>query len=154
MTRFFFDTSAVVKRYHTEPGTQAVDAIFTEPGATWAISRLGIVECLSAFCFKARSGEADASEVLLMWKSLMGDVRRRVLLVPRLLVRHMSLAEDLLLRHAPSRRLRAADAVHLGVALHLLRHRKIDVFVSTDSIQCEIARLEGLPTINPLVQPP
>jgi hypothetical protein len=36
----------------------------------------------------------------------------------------------------------------------LLRQQKIDKFVSTDSIQCEIAHLEGLATINPLAAVP
>lgn len=57
----------------------------------------------------------------------------------------------LLLKHAPKRRLRAFDAIHLGVALDLHRRREIDVFVSTDSIQCEVALLEGLSTFNPSV---
>ena len=90
----------------------------------------------------------------LMRKSLLGDVRRQVVSVPRLLVRHLNLAEALLLRHAPTRRLRAADAVHLGVALDLFDQKEIDIFVSTDLVQCEIAKVEGLPTINPLAPVP
>lgn len=150
MTRYFFDASALVKRYHREPGSPAVDAVFAEPGATFTISRLAVVECVSAFCLKVRSGEIAANNVPLMRKSLLGDVRRRVVSVPRLLVRHLNLAEALLLRHAPSLRLRAADAVHLGVALDLFSQQEIDMFVSSDLVQCEIAELEGIPTINPL----
>lgn len=149
MTRYFLDTSALVKRYHREPGSHAVDALFAEPGATFAISRMAVVECVSAFCLKSRSGELAATDVPLMRKSLLGDIRRRVVSVPRLLVRHLNLAEAMLLRHAPTRRLRAADAVHLGVALDLFRQQEIDRFVSTDAIQCEVAYIEGLPTINP-----
>jgi hypothetical protein len=31
MTRYFLDTSAVVKRYRQEVGTDRVDALFAEP---------------------------------------------------------------------------------------------------------------------------
>lgn len=57
MTRYFFDTSALVKRYHPEPGTQRVLAIFSEPAATVRVSRLALVECVSAFCLKVRAGQ-------------------------------------------------------------------------------------------------
>lgn len=154
MARHFFDTSALVKRYHRESGSLAVDAVFNQPGARFSASRLAVVECVSAFCVRVRAGELAASDVPLMRKSLLGDVRRRVVLVPRLLVWHLSLADALLLRHAPTRRLRAADAIHLGVALDLLRRREIDTFVSCDLVQCEIASLEGLPTMNPLTAVP
>jgi hypothetical protein len=149
-----FDTSALLKRYHTERGSTEVDAICSEPGSRFLISWLAIVECVSAFCLKARSGEIDFSEMSLMRKSLMGDVRRRTFSVSRLFVRHLKVAESLLLRHGPTRPLRAPDAIHLALALELFRENKVDLFVSSDTIQCEIARLEGLPMINPLAPIP
>ena len=33
MARYFFDTSALVKHYHPEAGTDAVDRIINEPTA-------------------------------------------------------------------------------------------------------------------------
>lgn len=151
MKGFFFDTSALVKRYHTESGTQAVDAIFSEPGARFCVSRLALVECVSALCLKVRSGHLSLSHLPPARKALWGDVNRGTLSVSRTLIRHLDAAETLLLKHGPVYRLRAFDAIHLGVALDLHRRREIDVFVSTDSVQCEIATIEGLPTINPLV---
>lgn len=154
MTRYYFDPSALVKRYHTEAGTPAVDATFAEPGAAFVISRLAIVECVSAFCLKARTGEVLASEVPAMRRSLLADVGKRILLVSRLLVRHLTIADSLLMRHAPARRLRTLDAVHLAVALDLHLQHRIDVFVSADAFQCEIAKLEGLAISNPMASVP
>jgi hypothetical protein len=74
--------------------------------------------------------------------------------VARLLVGHLNLAEALLLRHAPIHRLRSTDAIHLAAALMLFRNEEIDIFVSADALQCEVAKLEGLPTINPLASVP
>lgn len=154
MGRYFFDTSALVKRYHTEAGTQAVDAIFSEPGAGFCVSRLALVECVSALCLKVRSGDLMANHLTIVRKALWGDVRSGTLSVSRLLIRHLEVAETLLLRHGPARRLRTFDAIHLGVALDLFARQEIDMFVSTDSIQCEIASVEGLPTANPLAPSP
>jgi len=46
---YFFDTSALVKRYHREPGTEVVDDAFDDLGTDCVISDLGIVEFYSAF---------------------------------------------------------------------------------------------------------
>jgi len=35
MNVYFFDTSALLKRYHSELGTETVDAAFEEKDATW-----------------------------------------------------------------------------------------------------------------------
>ena len=59
MTRYVFDTSALLKRYHAEQGSSEVDVILSEHGARFLISWLAIVESVSAFCVKARSGEID-----------------------------------------------------------------------------------------------
>ena len=151
MTRYFFDTSALVKRYHPEPGTQAVLAIFAEPGATIQVSRLALVECVSAFCVKVRSGQMAPNRLSVVRKFLWTDAKKGSFDVTRLVVRHLNAAEALLLRYASVHRLRAVDAVHVAVAIELFWQRTIDTFVSADSVQCEIATLEGLPTINPVV---
>ena len=56
MSQYFFDTSAIVKYYHSEAGTQAVSDIFTERGRKIRISSLGLLEIQSAIAMKVRSG--------------------------------------------------------------------------------------------------
>jgi hypothetical protein len=56
MPRYFFDTSALVKRYHAESGTPEVRRLLTEPGAECVISRLATVEMLSGFAGNVRTG--------------------------------------------------------------------------------------------------
>jgi hypothetical protein len=53
MARYIFDTSALVKHYHAEPGTP-VDALFAKPGAELFVSRLAVVEVTSALSLKVR----------------------------------------------------------------------------------------------------
>jgi hypothetical protein len=52
MLRYFLDTSALVKRYRNEQGTDRVDVLFAEPGAILIVSRLGLVEAVSAVAMK------------------------------------------------------------------------------------------------------
>jgi uncharacterized protein len=49
MPRYFFDTSALVKHYHVEAGTNVVDRVVDEAGAELLIARLTLVEIISAF---------------------------------------------------------------------------------------------------------
>lgn len=154
MTRYFLDTSALVKRYHPEAGTPAVLALFNDPSATVSASSLALVECVSAFCVKVRSRQLAPNRLPVVRRFLRGDANRRIVVVARLLVRHLNLAERLLLRHAPTHRLRSTDAIQLGVAIDLFHKQQIDIFVSADTVQCEVAKLEGLPTLNPLATVP
>ena len=62
MARYFFDTSALVKHYHAEAGTVAVDRIIGGAGVELLIARLTLVETISAFAIKVRTGEFDAAE--------------------------------------------------------------------------------------------
>ncbi len=57
MPRYFFDTSARVKHYHTELGSPKVDLILGESASEYFIARLTLAEVTSAFAKKARTGE-------------------------------------------------------------------------------------------------
>jgi predicted nucleic acid-binding protein len=149
MAGYFFDTSALVKRYHQEQGTPAVDRLFAE-GASIVISRLGIVETVSALALKIRTGELEIDDYTVTRKKFLGDVSERKLNAVRLLVPHFRHAERLIDRHGKSRRLRTLDALQLSVALDLHQHARIETFVCADQPVCEIAAMEGLTTLNPL----
>jgi len=49
MANAFIDTSALVKYYHPEEGTQEVTQIIEEPMSRHYISRLSLVETVSAW---------------------------------------------------------------------------------------------------------
>ena len=58
----FYDTSALGKRYHQEPGTARVDQLLADSGATHFISRLSVVEVYSVFAKKVRAGTLAPAE--------------------------------------------------------------------------------------------
>ena len=53
--RYFFDTSALVKHYHTELGSPKVDQILGDPTSDFSIARLTLVEVTSVFAKKVRT---------------------------------------------------------------------------------------------------
>jgi predicted nucleic acid-binding protein len=154
MPAYFFDTSALVKRYHVEEGTAAVDRLFDDPASSVpTISRVGLVEVLSALATKVRAKVSSIDAHDQARKGFLGDVKKRRLAVVRLLVSHYRGAERLIDRHAKSRRLRTLDALQLSVAIHLYQQGRVDAFVCADQPLCEVAALEGLATLNPLMTP-
>lgn len=150
MGRYFFDTSALVKRYRTEQGTDIVDGLFADATSLFFISRLGIIETTSALALKVRMGELPQADYVVARKKFLGEVAQGSIKVVRLLVGHYRSAERLLDRHATSRRFRTLDALQLSVALDLQQQGRIETFVSADDPLCEIAAIENLPTLNPL----
>lgn len=149
MARYFLDTSALVKHYHAEPGTDVVDRIIGENGVDLFISRLTMVETISVFATKVRTGEFDVDEFTRLRALFATHVARGRYQVLRLLNLHYDRARGLIETHALGRQLRTLDALQLGAALILHRAAPIDAFVCSDRRLCGVANLEGLTTIDP-----
>jgi uncharacterized protein len=150
MAAYYLDTSALVKRYHPEAGTAIVDQVFSEAGEEIIISRLVLVEIVSALALKVRSGVIDAQRFEQYRKHVHRDVRNRALRVARMLVRHFQLADELLRRHATTHRLRTLDALQLAVAIDLQSRGLRTTFVCADDVLCVLAKNEGLAVLNPV----
>ena len=56
MPAYFFDTSALVKRYHVEEGSEKVDEIFNDTEGIFAIVSITIAEFTSVFARKLKEG--------------------------------------------------------------------------------------------------
>ena len=149
MPVYFFDTSAVVKRYHTEKGTPEIDRLLSEPGSSFYISRLSTVEVQSVFALKVRTQAITLQDLQKLQKLFAEDVASRRLLVLRMLQSHYREAERLLRKHGPTKSFRTLDALQLSFALDLSRKGMLDHFVCADSKFCIVAQDEGLSVINP-----
>src|SRR3954451_10568669 len=128
MARYFFDTSALVKHYHPEAGTVAVDRIINNPDAELLIARLTLVETISVFAIKVRTGEFDAAQFARLRGLFATHVTRRRYQVVRLLNVHYDRAQDLIVTHGLARQIRSLDALQLSVALQLHQVSSIDHF--------------------------
>lgn len=149
MSHYFFDTSALVKHYHSELGSSKIDRILGEPGAFFTISRLSITEMTSVFAKKVRTGEIfdhDFDEIRLRF---FADVRDRLFNPIRILNSHFEVAGDLITRYGKTQQIHALDAIQLSVALSIAEPIRIDQFVCADQRLCKIALLDGLHVLNP-----
>ncbi len=149
MPRYFFDTSALVKHYHTEPGSPKVDSILGESGSEYLIARLTLAESPSVFAKKVRTGEIAAVDFDRLRLRFFADVRLRAFTPIRVLNAHFESAGDLITRHGKTRQIHTLDALQLAVALSIHEPGPIDQFICADQRLCDIALLEGLTVINP-----
>ena len=74
MARYFFDSSALAKRYHPEIGTPKVNSIFSEASREVQISELSFLEVQSVFAVKVRSGFITRGEAGVQRARLLVDV--------------------------------------------------------------------------------
>jgi hypothetical protein len=149
MANHFLDTSALIKHYHAELGTPAVDRLWAEPGARLFISRLGVVETVSVLAKKARSQIISGANFGLLRRRFFADLRQRQPVLVRMLVQHFQEADQLLQRHGLVQSLHALDALQLAVALDLHRRGMIDTVIAADRSFMNVALAEGLKILNP-----
>jgi uncharacterized protein len=149
LARYFFDSSALAKRYHPEVGTPKVLSIFGEPGREIRISKLSFLELQSVFAMKVRAGVLNRAEAGIQRARLMVDIAAGEIEAFGMTAGHFVVAERLIGRHSYSKRLRTLDAIQLAVALDLSSEGSLDYFVVSDKALGEVAILEGLVVLNP-----
>ena len=134
------DTSAMVKRYFVEGGSERVLEVFFTPGMTVYAGQLVRTELASALGRRVREGSLSLHESDVLMRTFLSH-ERRVYTPLALTSRVQRRAESLLFRHA----LRAADAIHVANALELLALLSEPlIFLTADRRQADAAEAEGL----------
>jgi predicted nucleic acid-binding protein len=147
----YFDTSALLKRYVTEAGTEWVKSLLASLDAPVVLtSRLAFVEAACAFARRAREGNLSPQALDNLLRLFEYDVHYRYHIL-ELSPATIDAARDLALQHP----LRAYDAVHLATAWlanqELVRVDKPPLaFVCADDRLVAIASATGLLANNPL----
>ena len=131
--RVFFDSSAFVKRYVREEGTEAVLA-WCERATEIGISGIALPEMISAFCRLRREGLISEAQYRQLKSLLLADIQDVAVcdLTPAVLGQAVASLETNVLR--------GMDAIHIGSAVVL----KADVFLSGDKRQLDAATRAGL----------
>ena len=142
MTTLFFDTSALLKRYIDETGSERVRALIqTLPGPMF-ISAITRIEMACAFARREREGSFSSTTRDRLWEAFR---------FIRVGIETLAAAEQLAFRYS----LRAYDAVQLASAQFAIRRlRKIGrqgvIFLSADARLLGFAKSEGFTILNPL----
>jgi predicted nucleic acid-binding protein len=142
MAFFLFDTSALVKRYHVEVGSDKVDEIFDDPDNVLIISELALVEVTSALQRKLNQGEITASAMENALAQFARDILSELIVV--------ELTSELVRR---ARRLvseydlRTLDALQLASALEFQVLKP--TLVCADAKLRDAARAAGMTVLDP-----
>lgn len=151
MADHFYDTSAAIKHYRAEAGTARVDGLLTDTASRHYLSTLGVVEIHSAFARLVRTGQITPAEFGRLRGRLLSDIASGMWRIVQVTPADFQQAQQLLVRHGPTRSLRTLDALQLAVALALHALGPLDDFLSADANLCLVAAAEALTVINPEV---
>ncbi|MDZ7700898.1 MAG: type II toxin-antitoxin system VapC family toxin [Halobacteriales archaeon] len=143
----FFDTSALVKRYAEEPGTDIVDELLEKADTPVLITSLTVIETTSAFRRKQNAGELSERRRDDLLVAFFREATGSFTLIP-VLDEGFQMAVELVLQDD----LRTLDALQLGTALALTDLGSDLRFVGADENLLEVAADRGLPTINPTAE--
>lgn len=154
MAHYYFDTSALVKYYVIETGTQWVRELIEErSNDKWinviSTSALTWAEAISAFARRQRNKDISTGLYAALIARFLRDGRARYARLP-VNDAAINLAVELIQRHP----LRAYDAVQLATALRLNQVMHENwlpplTFVSADAVLCQTAEAEGITAVNP-----
>jgi Predicted nucleic acid-binding protein, contains PIN domain len=144
MALLFFDTSALVKRYYEEPGTEAVDALI-EGDSTIVISSLSVVETVSAFRRKYNRSAISETRINDLLSAVFEEALTRFVIVP-MAESVLQLAFTLVLDGD----LRTLDSLQLSTALGLDTDDELLRFVTADAELAAAAEANGLSVSNPV----
>ncbi len=148
MATFYFDTSAIVKRYHKELGTDVLDKIFELKEHGFAISFWTLLEFIVAFSARKRRGQLSREAFNMTVSRFLRDVLERFTIIS-VNDEIVASAIPLAIRHA----LPSADCLQLAGAISLKRAlqpaREKLVLLCSDKDLCKAAREEGIEYINP-----
>jgi len=131
--RVFFDSSAFVKRYIQEAGTEEILA-WCDRATEIVLAGIALPEIISAFCRLRRESRIDNTQYRQLKTLLLADIEDAAIcdLTPLVIARTIAALE--------ASALRGMDAIHIGSALIM----QADVFITADERQVEAALRAGL----------
>ena len=139
----YFDSSALVKRYIEEEGSDKVNALLEERSIAVA-SRLAYPEILAALTRRHKAEDIETPAFVRIKKAFKADWASLTVVEMRTEVFHF--VDAVIDRHA----LKGADSIHLSTALWLKETMKEDIlFVSSDLELLKAATAEKLRILNP-----
>ncbi len=146
MSAFFVDTSALAKRYLSEPGSRWVLSwILPTSGNVIAVAETAVVEMSSLLNRRRREKALTQSQVSILQANFLLHIETEYLVVPLETTRLLE-AHYLTNKHP----LRALDAIQLACGLHAVAILKTSMtFITADINLLTIAASEGFTVDNP-----
>ncbi len=148
MPVFYLDTSAIVKSYHSEQGSEVIDELFENsvPEDQFHTSFLTLLEGISGIERLGDSGQLERALVESALARFRRDIFHRFHLWP--------ISNDIIAQAASvvgQYKLRSADAIHLATALSIssLVPDSPVILISSDRRLIRSTQAAGLPVLDP-----
>lgn len=139
----YFDTSALVKRYVKEKGSEKVDSLLAD-AVSVVTSRLTYPEILSAFNRRWKEGAFSEEWLNKMIENFEAEWDKFIIIDFQ--EEFFASTRELIRKHS----LRGADSVHLSSALWLRPLAKGNMtFIACDKNLLKAAKAERLKVVNP-----
>jgi predicted nucleic acid-binding protein len=142
--QYFFDTSAVVKIYHQEMGSDRILPLYRD-GETIVISELSKVEFLSTIHKKLRTGEITVATLEAVRDRFFADCAARFVVV-HVASFIVDAAMDLLGAHGRTNHLFSLDALQIAM-LSVVAEKDI-TFVCADKRLTTLVKTMGFPVLE------
>ena len=142
----FFDTSALVKFFHEEEGTDIVTELILDQNNEVWISELGRLEFISTVFRRFRNKELDEERLNTAVNSFENQISE--FNIEPLGHAVLEEAELFIKNHGRTHGLKAMDALHLG-SFSLISEKDWSFVVADDNL-CRVAEVIGFNIINPL----
>ncbi len=140
---YFFDSSALVKRYINEPGREKVNLLIGSASLV-AVSRLAYPEILSALTRRRSTLNLTDKEFVILIEAFKTDWEQ--LAIFDMDNETMQYVDGVISQH----HLRGADSIHLSTAIWLKKHINAEItFVTSDRELLSAARKERHQTLDP-----
>jgi predicted nucleic acid-binding protein len=141
----FFDTSALVKYFHIEEGSEYVTTLINDSNNEIWVLELARIEFISALFRKYRANIIDNNQ---LESAIDGfETEYNIFNIEPLSQAVAIEAEYLLKKYGKTEGLRTLDALHFA-AFRLIAEEGW-YFVATDEVLCQTVQLENFKVINP-----
>lgn len=138
--KLYFDTSALIKKYISEIGSENVDKLLIDADEIY-ISTIGQVEAVSVIRRLALENEIEFFDYERLKNEINGDFKYyNVIDISKEIIIH---AISMIDRY----QLKSLDSIHLASAF--LQKNNIDYFISCDGKLLASAKKEGFNVVNP-----
>jgi uncharacterized protein len=146
---YYLESSALVKLYVQEPGSNRMLALAAENGNQFMLVTLAAIELRSAVRRRERDGDVPSAAAAALLERFREHLASKFV---RQMVNEavLEIAAHLIDRHP----LRAMDALQLAgyLVIRMSARDQVLVFVCSDERLLKAAELEGAPVLNPAAQ--
>ena len=139
MTSIFLDTSALVKYYYPEVGSEKVEAIILKAKQVY-LCQIAVTEFASALIKKMRAGTLEKEKQIVVWNVFLDDLNTGQMLLIQLDERHYFKAADIIRDYGRKKSIRTSDFLQLVAALDVPDTK----FIAADKFLSRIAIKVGL----------